>query len=329
MASGWGAAHVANQELMRSLGQRGLRPSYRGRDFSAWTKDELLAHVRRLGGRISRSRTKLAVVEELLRLSDVIEGPTVNSHRNISEPPHPGNFTLSFSDDDEEGILSISDGSGGHDTTPRTCQVCDDEQAAHDFPTITNDANCAHAQMSTCKSCMQRHITSESTSRALDEITCPEPNCHALLSFGQMQGYASAELFERYDSVLCHNALSGTEDYCKCSNPVCEAGGFFGAQDSFITCVCGAQTCVTCHTAGHPGLTHDENKGKIREAADEEQKRIESHNEAESAMYVTSNTKACPKCAAPIERSYGCDHMTCRSKNGPDGKSDLQPARAQ
>ncbi|KPI42478.1 E3 ubiquitin-protein ligase RNF14 [Cyphellophora attinorum] len=316
MASGWGAAHVANQELMQSLRQRGLQTSYRGRDFSAWTKDELRAHVHRLGGRMSRNKTKLATAEELLRLSDSTEGPTVNNDRNNSVAPGPGDLTLPFAGE-EESHPSTSDGLGGHDTTPRMCQVCDEERAAGEFPAITDDANCAHAQMSTCKSCMQRHITSESTSRALDEITCPEPNCRALLSFGQMQEYASAEVFERYDSVLCQNALSGTEDYCKCSNPVCDGGGFFGPQDSFITCVCGAQTCVTCHTAGHPGLTHDESKDRTREAEEEEQKRIESLNEAQSAMYVTSNTKACPKCAAPIERSAGCDHMTCRSKNGP------------
>ena len=30
------------------------------------------------------------------------------------------------------------------------------------------------------------------------------------------------------------------------------------------------------------------------------------------ALWISANTKRCPKCTAPIEKNEGCNHMTCR-----------------
>ena len=30
------------------------------------------------------------------------------------------------------------------------------------------------------------------------------------------------------------------------------------------------------------------------------------------AMWISANTKRCPKCSTPIEKNEGCNHMTCR-----------------
>lgn len=172
---------------------------------------------------------------------------------------------------------------------------------------------------------MQRHIELASGNRDLDEIPCPEPGCHAFLSFEQMQSYAPAEVFERYDAALRQSALDAADDYCKCSNPACAAGGFYDPGDSYIICICGAQTCVTCRTAGHPGLTHEENTERIR--VSEELAEQASLDEIKSAEYLKTSTKACPKCGQPIVKHNGCDHMTCRSRDGRQGEWNFRLAR--
>ena len=64
---------------------------------------------------------------------------------------------------------------------------------------------------------------------------------------------------------------------------------------------CLAETCTSCHTQYHNGLTC---------AMFKSEKKVEGSLK-EWMMKVPDNRKCCPKCNTPIEKNEGCNHMTC------------------
>lgn len=42
-------------------------------------------------------------------------------------------------------------------------------------------------------------------------------------------------------------------------------------------------------------------------------KKLKKEEEKASKNLIKSISKSCPGCKRPIEKSYGCDHMTCKS----------------
>lgn len=43
-------------------------------------------------------------------------------------------------------------------------------------------------------------------------------------------------------------------------------------------------------------------------------KKIKKEEEKASKKLIQETAKACPGCKRPVEKSYGCDHMTCKFK---------------
>lgn len=56
--------------------------------------------------------------------------------------------------------------------------------------------------------------------------------------------------------------------------------------------MCGKKTCKDCHEP-------------------DEEEHVCNPNTVESAKYIIDSTRACPKCGARIQRTYGCNHMFC------------------
>lgn len=204
-----------------------------------------------------------------------------------------------------------------------TCQVCFDQLPELAFSEVPADADCTHNKTTICNGCMQAHIQAISSSHALDELPCPEVGCGAVLSYAQMRAYAPLDLFGRFDSLLNEKALASAEDFVACSNPTCGLGGIYDAGSTYIICACAARTCVTCKTAWHPSLTHEANMEEIRQAeARAEYDRLHGDDQKKTEKYLKTRTKACPKCGQPISKNLGCDHMTCRSRGGKNGKKE-------
>lgn len=103
-------------------------------------------------------------------------------------------------------------------------------------------------------------------------------------------------------------ALSSDPEYCLCQAPGCGSGQLMNqrAADSYMICRdCHGRTCIIHEMVWHEGFTCAEIDERQTET-----RRLET--EANNA-YLAANTKTCPNqdCGQPIEKSGGCQHMTC------------------
>ncbi len=92
--------------------------------------------------------------------------------------------------------------------------------------------------------------------------------------------------------------------YC----PQCDYGEFIHPKAERFNClICNIKMCPSCNSEPpHPGMTCREHREYL--ATHEE----ESKKEPELAI---EGVKKCPKCGFLIERSDGCNFMTCISSN--------------
>lgn len=95
------------------------------------------------------------------------------------------------------------------------------------------------------------------------------------------------------------------EEYFACPSAGCSWGAFFAKDDGNIfTCqLCEIRWCMTCDVELHAELTCDQYSAQARAKRTEENKL--------SLKTVGEVSKPCPKCKVNIQKTFGCDHMTC------------------
>lgn len=95
--------------------------------------------------------------------------------------------------------------------------------------------------------------------------------------------------------------------YKRCASSGCNSGGWYNpATTSFIVCQsCQQRTCVDCDTSPyHSGqLCPNSPQGK----------RMRQEDDDATVALVGRISKPCPneRCGVRIQKSEGCDHMTC------------------
>ena len=103
-----------------------------------------------------------------------------------------------------------------------------------------------------------------------------------------------------------------------------------GVRD--ITCKCGHEFCFNCSTEPHRPASCDTVKqyewrrltaklcqvaapiscciASLLRVASPHRWNFKNSAESENVTWILANTKKCPKCARPIEKNQGCNHMT-------------------
>lgn len=75
---------------------------------------------------------------------------------------------------------------------------------------------------------------------------------------------------------------------------------------AFAKCECGYEFCWRCAQENHMPAA----------CADTERWLQKNSTESENVRWILANTKKCPKCARPIEKNQGCNHMVCAKRSG-------------
>ncbi|KAF1841757.1 uncharacterized protein K460DRAFT_255016, partial [Cucurbitaria berberidis CBS 394.84] len=179
----------------------------------------------------------------------------------------------------------------------KDCIICTDTRSLSRFPSRPPSTQCAH-EVDVCRRCLKKWIQSESATKIWDEINCPV--CSMRLQHKDMREFASHDVFRRTRATL--EAIPG---FRWCITKGCQSGQVQAPSIAKFRCVaCKKIHCVEHNVAWHTGETCKEYDYRTN-------KKLKRAEEAASKQLILETTKKCPGCKKTIEKSYGCDHMTC------------------
>lgn len=183
---------------------------------------------------------------------------------------------------------------GGEATTQIDCVICWTEA---ENPVRTQ---CKHTY---CADCFERFCFSGATGSKEFCIQCEgnSSNCTAVLALDELQEHLSSTTFEDLlEASFSSYIRRYPQDFIHCPTPDCGQIYRLTSTVSVFSCPnCGEQVCMTCH-ASHNGISCAEHKD------------IASGGyEAFGKIKELLGAKDCPKCKSTIEKTEGCNHITC------------------
>ena len=157
---------------------------------------------------------------------------------------------------------------------------------------------CGHVY---CKECIELQLQPSSITFP---VTCAAEGCERELVWKDF-----STLFKHKVKKLCDITTTSLKSYVarnsdkvhNCTTPDCDMVYLISEEGKRFTCKsCGANICTRCHSTWHPGfdtcLAY---------------KTRDSTNLSQWIKGDPKRRKKCPKCSVPIEKSEGCQHMTC------------------
>ncbi|KAK3258202.1 hypothetical protein CYMTET_32739 [Cymbomonas tetramitiformis] len=197
------------------------------------------------------------------------------------------------------------------------CLICFSDLPGTQFKRIPG---CRH---SFCEDCMGTHCALHVKEGTLDQLVCPDTSCRDPLPAEFLREVLPEEDFARWERLSEQQTMDsqiGTV-YCpSCDTATTEGDGYHAQCPS-----CMFNFCSLCQTAWHPGTECLTPEGRLRllqaRAAGPQAtsaaraKEATLQNEIMARHYVMKNAKQCPTCKMAIEKSEGCNKMTCRNCN--------------
>ncbi|KAF7311819.1 RBR-type E3 ubiquitin transferase [Mycena indigotica] len=209
-----------------------------------------------------------------------------------------------------------------------TCSICFD-----DAPGLTPlSLECGHAA---CSGCWEAYITSKIRDEAEHVCRCMAEGCGLVAPDSFIRGAIDEDGFIRFQELLVRHFVGCNKNLKFCPYPSCTntVSCPSGASKSSLT------TVVPIVSCGARGLASDgaplsQSQELVKRATGKEHKFcfgcvIDSdhrpvvcavatlwlkkcRDDSETANWIKSNTKECPKCVSTIEKNGGCNHMTCK-----------------
>lgn len=211
----------------------------------------------------------------------------------------------------QSSILGSSTQSANRPNTVQTtenvaseCVICYNSYDLDKILLCQPTASCKH-ELNVCKPCLSDSISSQLDNKRWNRIDCPAPDCGELLEYRDIQAYADPQTFTRYFEFT-FQAAQADGIFQRCRTPGCHSGQQCFPEDSIMHCQqCLKSTCINCDIEMHHGISCEE-KAAEREA-------VQQHQDPHTAKYLGKRAKKCPGCAAPTQKTGGCDHITCEA----------------
>ncbi|KAG9239403.1 hypothetical protein BJ875DRAFT_522835, partial [Amylocarpus encephaloides] len=183
------------------------------------------------------------------------------------------------------------------------CDVCLEEVNTRILPAQLSP-KCDHAA-DICTTCITESINAQ-IQASPNHVSCPK--CPAALDYEVVKLHASPEGLQRYEKHSIMSAFKDDPNFVMCLGPSCQYGQLheFGAQEPIVSChMCNFQTCFIHKGPWHSGKTCAEFDAQYNDEDVAEQEKA-------SDEYLERYAKSYPNCQAQIQKTAGCDHMTCR-----------------
>lgn len=181
------------------------------------------------------------------------------------------------------------------------CPICIETLSREDVFIVST---CLHEF---CRPCIAEHINTQISAQCFP-ILCPccnrtDPDCE--LSQQDLSILLETEDYERYLRSTLSLHISQTPSILSCPQPDCQgAAEVIPPETNFICPCCGFSTCVSCKVQWHSGQTCEQYQEWREENA--------HADERTSNLISELGFQMCPTCQNAVEKSEGCNHMTCR-----------------
>ena len=163
----------------------------------------------------------------------------------------------------------------------------------------------------------------------MSNLTCPTDGCSSQALPIQVKKLVSEDLYELYDRQMLATTLEAMADVKLCPKLDCQCPTIIDKERNMGQCPkCEFAFCIFCRMAFH-GLAgckvnSKEKLALIKEyinGSKKEQELLEKRygkktlvnfrDKYLSDVYVEENAQKCPNCNTAIEKSEGCNKMTC------------------
>ncbi|KAG8050325.1 hypothetical protein GUJ93_ZPchr0009g571 [Zizania palustris] len=182
-----------------------------------------------------------------------------------------------------------------------TCAICFGRYDAGRM----RSAGCSHYY---CVKCWRGYICAAvgDGPRCLS-LRCPDTSCSMAVLRELVDAVAAEKDKQRYARFAFRSYVELNPRMKWCPGPGCThavefVGSDDGEQNDDVFCLCKHGFCWRCGEEAHRPVSC----GTVRMWL---AKNIS--DDSETASWLLVNTKPCPKCRRPIEKNYGCMHMTC------------------
>ncbi|PIK59267.1 putative E3 ubiquitin-protein ligase RNF14-like [Apostichopus japonicus] len=196
-------------------------------------------------------------------------------------------------------------------TTVFSCGICYSDVQGIDCVSFMP---CQHVY---CKECVTEHFSVNIKEGRVLGLCCPETDCESMAIPGQVRDMVDESLFQRYDSLLLQTSLDSMDDIFYCPRPGCGEAVIKDESGHLATCsLCRYVFCTLCGKPNHGVFDCQQAKREkielMKRMKREEAERMDRElEEIAGEAYVLKKSKRCPSCGFHIQKSGGCNKMTC------------------
>ncbi|KAF7376686.1 RBR-type E3 ubiquitin transferase [Mycena sanguinolenta] len=212
--------------------------------------------------------------------------------------------------------------------TTFVCPICFDDAA--DLTPLALD--CGHAA---CSGCWSAYISSKIRDEAEHACRCMAEGCAIVAPDAFVRDQVDEETYERFEGLLVRHFVSCAPQLKFCPYPACTntVSCPSAASKTLLTTLVPIVSCGARGIASTSGsmtqsqelvkqVTGKEHKFCFGCTIDTDHRPVvcgvallwlkKCRDDSETANWIKSNTKECPKCMSTIEKNGGCNHMTCK-----------------
>lgn len=165
-------------------------------------------------------------------------------------------------------------------------------------------AGCGHEL---CDTCWAGHFGGQLQEYGKDVVyksRCPEVGCTTVVQQVMWEELAREADLRQYKQFTLHTFVPLTGNVVWCPNPKCTRAIRYRHQRSDLGCACGLRFCITCWCEAHSPATCDEFTQWKEDTA--------GLTDLLTNRLLMQNYKKCPRCGIFMERTAGCNHITCK-----------------
>ena len=198
------------------------------------------------------------------------------------------------------------------------CDICGDMSLE-----IHANDECGHAF---CKECWQEYLRTKITEGKVVSIPCPGHQCNKHIAQDMLIKLLPTDISEKYTKFDIGAFIEAHPDTRWCPHPGCERAVHLpnkSEEDELgdkkvqnVDCGAGHFFCWVCLKEAHDPCSCENWAAWIEEIADigdtaASPTMSPTAETVSTERWIAKNSRPCPSCSIPIQKTYGCNHMVC------------------